>query len=43
MKNVLLPFFSVRQRVVSQGVRFMVGPFEFRSVGGFPNKGIVTK
>ncbi|CAD8174109.1 unnamed protein product [Paramecium octaurelia] len=43
IKNVLLPFFSVRQRVLESGIKFSIGSFEFRVVGGFPSKGIITK
>ncbi|CAK64232.1 unnamed protein product (macronuclear) [Paramecium tetraurelia] len=43
INNVLLPFFSVRQRVLELGIKFSIGAFEFRVVGGFPSRGIITK
>ncbi|CAD8072580.1 unnamed protein product [Paramecium sonneborni] len=43
INNVLLPFFSVRQRVLESGIKFQIGAFEFRVIGGFPNRGIITR
>ncbi|CAD8066135.1 unnamed protein product [Paramecium sonneborni] len=43
INNVLLPYFSVRQRVLESGIKFSIGAFEFRVVGGFPAKGIIIK
>lgn len=43
MKNVILPFFQIRQRMITVGLSFQVGNFQFRCVGGYPEQGIVTK
>ncbi|CAD8153982.1 unnamed protein product [Paramecium pentaurelia] len=43
INNVLLPFFSVRERVLETGIKFSIGAFEFRVVGGFPTRGIIAK
>ncbi|KAM3131746.1 hypothetical protein pb186bvf_016142 [Paramecium bursaria] len=41
-KNVVIPFFSIRQRIVSTGSTFKIGMFEFKCIGAQPHQGVVN-
>ena len=43
MKNILLPYFKIKSRIIEKGTCLHIGELEFKVIGTFPNNtGIVT-